>query len=426
MTYLALKETTAAPAEDLKRLLSLRALSISGQFVAIVIAVYYLDISLPIEPLFYILAALLLWNLLSLLLLKKSYKITTNSFFLQLVVDVLSLTAVLYYTGGATNPFAWFLLVPHTVASTLLRRNYVWFMALLTSLAYSLLVFYYRPLLHLDHHIEMGAGGHFKDHIIGMWIGFVLATILMAHFVAGMAESLRKRNELLLEMKERIFRDERLVALGTLATGAAHELGTPLATMDIVVHELALQLNKAGDDSFSDKISIVQGQIKRCKKVLSSITETATDDKYDGGQLMPVDEYLKTVIGQWRISHLGVSLKERVKGEGVAPRMVSDVALTRAIINILDNAVQASPMFVEISLDWSVDNIVIKVVDRGAGMDQSQLDKLGSDLMSSKEQGLGIGTYLSKASIERIGGDIQWCNGRRGGVCVTIKIPLNI
>jgi len=421
-----MKMIASAPDENLKRLLSLRALSVSGQLVAIFIAVFYLDMLMPVETLLYILGALVAWSVFSLWVFKKRHKYTADSFFLQLLVDVISLTAVLYFTGGATNPFAWFLLVPHSVASTLLRRHHVWLMALLTSLAYTLIVFYYQPLQHLDHHMEMGAGGHFKDHVMGMWIGFVLATILMAHFVAGMAESLRTRNELLLEMKERIFRDERIVALATLATGAAHELGTPLGTMDIVVHELALDIKDSNDDSMKSKLSIIQGQIKRCKKVLLSITESATVEQYDSGQLMAADEYIKAVITQWRISHLDVELHERVDGSGTVPRLVSDMALTRAIINILDNAAQVSPSYVSINLAWTKESIIIEVMDRGTGMGEAQLAKLGSNLMSSKEQGLGIGTYLSKASIERIGGDIQWRNGKQSGVCVMIKVPLKI
>ena len=427
MTSLSRKIFTSSAAdEDLKRLLSLRVLSVAGQLLAILVAVYYLDISLPLAPLFYILAALLLWSLFSWLFLKNKYKDTANGFFLQLLVDVASLSAVLYFTGGATNPFAWFLLLPHSVASTLLSRNYVWLMALITSVSYSLLVFYYQPLLHLDHHLEMGAGEHFKDHVIGMWLGFVSATILLAHFVAGMAESLRKRNELLLGMKERIFRDERIVALGTLATGAAHELGTPLGTMDIVAHELALEVQQSGDEAMYNKLTIIQGQIKRCKQVLLSITESATADKYETGQVVAVDEYIKAVVAQWRISHLGVGLQERVLGCGPKPTILSDVALTRALINILDNAAQASPEYVMIRLNWSDNDMLLEVVDRGAGMDPAQLAKLGSDLIGSTEKGLGIGVYLSKASIERIGGEVQWNNGERSGVRVTIKVPLTI
>lgn len=422
----SLPKTASLVDENLRRLLSMRALSVSGQVVAILVAMYYLDIALPFTALLITLMCLITWSVFTLFFIRNPTIITQNFFFFQLIVDVLALTVVLFFTGGATNPFAWFLLVPHSVASTLLSRRYVWLMALITSLSYTLIVFFYRPLVHLDHPMEMGMGGHFSDHVVGMWIGFVLSTILMAYFVAGMAEALRKRNELLLKMKEQIFRDERLVALGTLATAAAHELGTPLGTMDVLAHEMELELQQAANSSMSDKLSIIQGQIKRCKKVLSTITETVSIDKYDAGQLLAVDDYLASVIAQWQISHLDVPLTEIVKGLEPTPSIVANVALTHALINILDNAAQASPTFVSISLDWNDDSMIIEVEDQGDGLDESQLVSMGVAMASSKVAGLGIGIYLSKATIERMGGEIYWENRKPNGVRVTISVPLLI
>lgn len=416
--------TTSAPDENLKHLLSLRALSISGQLIAILMAIYYLDMALPIKPLAMILIGLIIWSLFTLFLLKQPSKITDNAFFFQLIVDVITLTGILYFTGGATNPFAWFLLVPHSIASTLLSQRHVWLMALLTSLSYTLVVFFYQPLVHINHPMEMDVGGHFADHIIGMWIGFVLSTFLLAYFVAGMAQSLRKRNKLLSDMKERMFRDERLVALGTLASGAAHELGTPLGTMDVVAHELEIELREMTDESASNKLSILQGQIKRCKKVLSTITETATSEKYDSGQLLPVDKYLANVVAQWRISNLNVNFIEVVDGKGDVPKLISDVALTRALINVLDNAARVSPHHVRLILSWNDEMTSIVIEDEGCGMDEAQLLKLGKHVMSSKDKGLGLGVYITKATLERLGGSIKWENRKPKGVCVSISIPL--
>jgi len=420
------KTISSAPDENLRRLLFMRFFSVSGQLVAILIAIYYLELSLPVQPLVVILFSLVVWSLLTLFLFKRPEDISDNVFFAQLVVDALSLTAILYYTGGATNPFAWFLLVPHSVASTLLSRRYAGLMALITSLSYTLIVFYYRPLVHLDHPLEMGMSGHFQEHVIGMWIGFVLSTILMAYFVAGMAESLRKRNELLIKMQERIFRDERLVALGTLATGAAHELGTPLGTMDVIAHELELEFRDAADDGLSKKLSLMQGQIKRCKNVLLTITQTAAEDKYDSGQLLSVDEYIANVVAQWRISHLGVDLRESINGLYPVPQLMTNATLTHAIINILDNAAEASPDFVSISLDWKDENMLVVIEDHGQGMDESKLALLGKQLVSSKDAGMGVGLYLTKATVERMGGQVCWENRKPCGVIATISIPLSI
>ncbi|ORU91763.1 MAG: histidine kinase [Cycloclasticus sp. symbiont of Poecilosclerida sp. N] len=420
------KARRLATDENLKRLLSLRVLNISGQIIATFTAVYYLDFSLPIKPLLAILICLIAWSIFTLFFLKQSRRIDDNVFFLQLSIDVAALAAILYFTGGATNPFAWFLLVPHSIASTLLSRRYVWLMALLTSLSYTLIVFYYRPLVHLDHPMEMGVGGHFADHVIGMWIGFVLATILMAHFVAGMAEALRTRNDALLRMKERIFRDERLVSLATLATGAAHELGTPLGTMDILAHEMKLEIEESGSSALGDKLSVIQGQIKRCKKVLLSITRTVNTEQYGSGQLVRVDEYIESVIAQWRISNVNANFNQAINAKSPPPSIISNVALTRALVNILDNAAQASPDCINLTVAWSDKRLELVVEDIGSGMDDSQLQKLGQQLVASTKEGLGMGVYLTKATIEQLGGSIHWVNKDTQGVRVSISVPLSI
>ena len=239
------RTSKSAPQENFKSLLLLRVFGMLGQLVAILLAVHHIQLSLPIEPLLALLLVNAIWSAASYVLFQRQEKVSENGFFIQLVFDVLMLTALLYFTGGATNPFAWLLLVPHTIASTILSKRYAWLMAVIASLAYTVIVYFYVPLMHMDHPMEMGMGGHFEEHIIGMWLGFVLSAFLMAYFVAGMADALRKRNQVLNELKEKMYRDERLVALGTLATGAAHELGTPLGTMDIIAHELELQFKTA-------------------------------------------------------------------------------------------------------------------------------------------------------------------------------------
>lgn len=406
--------------------MSLRVLSVSGQLIAIVVSIYYLDISLPVQPLAMIISGLIVWSLVTLFLLKQASQITHNAFFVQLAVDVIALTGILYFTGGATNPFAWFLLVPHSIASTLLTRRHAWLMALLTSVSYTLLVFYYQPLVQSNHAMEMSASGHFAAHVIGMWIGFVLSSFLLAFFVAGMADSLRKRNKLLSDMRERIFRDERLVALGTLASSAAHELGTPLGTMDIVLHELDIDLREKVDESAINKLSILQGQIKRCKKVLSSITEKATSEKFDSGQWVQVDQYLASIVAQWRISNLNINLIEEVKGQGEAPKLLSDVVLTRALMNVLDNAARVSPHYIRLELNWDDHDIRLFIEDEGSRMDKLHLDKLGKHIMASKDNGLGLGVYITKATLERLGGSIRWENRKPKGVCVSILLPVKV
>lgn len=417
---------SVSASDNLKGLLGLRLASIVGQIIAIILATSYLDMSIPLIPVLGVIAASVMFNFLSLLLLKYPQRINDNTILFQLLFDVFQLTATLYFIGGATNAFAWFLLVPHTVASTLLSKTYAWLMGVSTALSYTFIMFFYRPIMHMGHEMEIPEGGHFQEHVFGMWIGFVLATFLIAYFIAGMAETLRRRNEMLTDLREEALRDERLIALGTLATGAAHELGTPLATMDILAHDLEISFDELNDIELTQKLVLIQEQIKRCKNTLSSITRNYSLDAAEEGQVVPIDVCISHIIKQWRISHLGVRLKEQYNGGQPAPAFISTAAFSHALINVLDNAAQASPDIVNILVSWNEQLIVITVIDEGDGMGKEILESLGSPVKSSKESGLGIGLSLTKASIERMGGSIRWENSDRGGVAVSIEFATGL
>jgi two-component system sensor histidine kinase RegB len=418
------KTSKFAPQENFKSLLLLRVFGMLGQLVAVLLAIYHVQLSVPIEPLLSLLLVNAIWSAASYVIFKRQEKLSENSFFIQLVFDILMLTALLYFTGGATNPFAWLLLVPHTIASTILSRRYAWLMAVIASLAYTIIVYFYVPLMHMGHPMEMGMGGHFEEHIIGMWLGFVLSAFLMAHFVAGMADALRKRNQILNELKEKMYRDERLVALGTLATGAAHELGTPLGTMDIIAHELEQQFKTTEQKPIKDKLVLIQKQIKRCKESLANITKTASYERLDAGQIMDVDDYIKVLVTQWQVSHSSVDFQQEWEGAGVVPKIVSDATLSHAIINILDNAAQSSTEQVKLRVNWDNKYLHIIVRDDGPGMSDELLEKLGLSEQPSTQAGLGLGTYIAKASVERLGGFIEWKNNNEQGLDVLIRVPI--
>ncbi len=153
--------------------------------------------------------------------------------FFELLADVGCLTALLYLSGGSTNPFVSLYLLPLTIAAAALPARYAWSMAGLTVTGYTLLLFFFRPLGH-DQSMHSSA---FNLHILGMWITFLVSAMLIASFVTTMSASIRVRDRELAAARERALRDEQVLALGTFAAGAAHELGTPLATIAVLSRE---------------------------------------------------------------------------------------------------------------------------------------------------------------------------------------------
>ena len=220
--------------KNLRRLILLRGIAIAGQIAAVAAAHYWLEMELPFAPMAAAIAFLCVLNLATWLRLRRPWPVTDAEFFVQLLADVAALTVLLYYGGGSTNPFVSLYLLPLTIAAITLPWGYAWAMAAATVACYSALMFYNVPLPH--NHGEHGA--EFNLHVMGMWLTFTLSALLIAWFVVRMNASIRERDQLLERSRIESLRNEQIIALGTLAAGAAHELGTPLSTMAVVGNEL--------------------------------------------------------------------------------------------------------------------------------------------------------------------------------------------
>lgn len=412
---------------NLRSLLLLRSIGIGAQALVIVLAIYAFDIKLPLIPLLLVLGLLSSWNLYS-WRSNDPLKNNENHFFSQLIIDVLALSAILYFSGGATNPFTWLFLLPIIIAATTLPALHIWMLAFVTISAYSLLMRYYLPLeyVHSDH------DGSFNQHIFGMWFGFIFSAVTVAYFISGMARNLRQRDQRLAEAREQQLRDERLIALGTLATGAAHELGTPLATMAIITDELIDEYNANEESELNSEagrqLQIIRQQIQRCKNALSTLSASSGEFRAESGQVIEVEKYLLQIIQQWQTQRPGIHISQQFKPEDPQACILADQALSQALVNVLNNAADASPNSVSIHAQWNKKILDIQIKDRGQGLSHLASNRIGKEPYSSKQQGtesgLGLGLFLAHASIERMGGDITLFNRKQGGVCTRIVLPL--
>ncbi len=405
---------------NLRSLLLLRSIGIGAQALVIALAIYGFNINLPRPPLLLILGLLAGWNLYSWLQSRNTPRNGEWYFFIQLFIDVLALSAILYFTGGATNPFTWLFLLPIVIAATTLPALQIWTLTLITIAAYSLLMHYYLPLdyVHPDHDSD------FNQHILGMWFGFIFSAVTVAYFISGMAKNLRQRDRRLAEAREQQLRDERLVALGTLATGAAHELGTPLATMSIIIDELEDEYDTAHEPELNRQLGIIHEQIKRCKTALSTLSASSGESQAESGEAIRVQDYLLQIIEQWQAQRPGVEFTQHLRSDNKHVLILADQTLSQALINILNNAADASPDSVSFEAHWDSDKLEIQIKDRGEGFTPLASNRLGKEPYSSKQQGLGLGLFLAHATIKRMDGSITLFNREQGGVCTLIILPL--
>jgi two-component system sensor histidine kinase RegB len=409
----------ATARRNFHRLFLLRNFEIAAIGAGIVIAVIFFGLALPLAPLLIILGLITLLNVFTLLTLRSGRRVSDRDIFIQTLLDVAGLTGIFYFTGGAANPFVWFYLLPLMIAATILPRNHTWAMAVITVICYSSLFIVGAPGGEHGHH-ESG----FQMHVFGMWLGFVMSAGFVAVIIVGMAHSLRERDRRLAEAREQALRNERLVALGTLATGAAHELGTPLGTMAILTAELAREYTDPAYAGLRKKLDILSSQIERCKQTLSGLSTSAGAGRAESGHRMPVGAYLEQVISEWRQQRPDANLETVIEKDPPAAEIIAEHTLTQALINVLNNAADASPKDVGLEAVWTSEQLLLDITDRGPGLRSDIHGRLGKMPVTTKSEGLGIGLYLAHATIQRLGGNIDIAERGGGGTRLHIKLPL--
>jgi len=414
-------ENQSSQAHNLYRLFMLRNLII---VTALALTFYASsnNSSFPVLSLVFILGALLIINLITGWWLYNRKQVTDITLIWQLVIDVATFTAILYFTGGASNPFGWFYLVPIFIAATLLPGKAIWLITALSMSGYTALMFFYEPITQASsHNMHMQHDDGFHQHIIGMWLGYMLTALLVAYVVARMANSLREQDQRLAQARESALRDERLVALGTLAAGTAHELGTPLSTIAILVNEMKDMCDTPQSDEY---LSIIRQQVDRCKSALTILSHSAGEELMSGGELLPVQQYITSIIEQWQKQRPTTKLNLYNNIDDLETHILTEQTMTQALINILNNAADASPEVITLQVTQKERQICIEIMDNGSGLDSMIQTHAGKQTYSSKQQGLGLGLFLAHASIERLGGKIFLANQQQGGAIVKIILPL--
>ena len=402
---------------QLRRLVALRNIALAAQLVTLATAWKILGLELDWQPMLLAIAALASINLFSWRRLHDNSPVSNPELFAQLSADVAALTVLLYYGGGSTNPFVSLYLLPLVIAAATLPGRYTWGMAAYTAACYSLLMVYYIPLPHI-HHNEDDA---FNVHVAGMWLGFVISAVVVAYFVVQMAQAVRQRDEMLARVREDILRNERIVALGTQAAGAAHEMGTPLSTMAVVINEL--QHDTAGTQpALRDSLAILDEQVRGCKRILDKIMANAQDS--GASQPRPADALMAEVVDEWQLLRPAAQYHYRCSGAQPAPCLNVDVTLRAALMNLLNNAADASPQPIEIRAGWDTANFTLEIRDQGAGLSGEAALKAGSAFFTTKIEGRGLGLLLANATIERMGGTVRLFNREEGGAATVLSLPI--
>ncbi len=252
--------------KNLGQLINLRFIAAFSALVTIIFGEFLLDLNLPLKPLFAILFLVLLLNFFSLCQSKKTKKISNQRLFFELFFDVFAFAILIYFSGGASNPFISLFLLQVVIAAILLKEIHAFLITSSTIIFYVLLNFHYQHLHAFHHH--SGSQGFFNLHVQGMLFAYIIAAILLLIFIGNISKNLRARDEKIHKMSK----ENALIRNALIATSAAHELSTPLSTIAVVLGEWK---NSNLDENLKSDIVLIEKQIARLEKIIDEILENS-------------------------------------------------------------------------------------------------------------------------------------------------------
>lgn len=443
---------------QLRRLFWLRNAAIAAQCVTLLLVYRFLSQDLAWAPMLGAVAGSAALNAWTRWRLTRDYPVSPKELFGQLCADVIVLSVLLYFGGGSTNPFVSLYLLPLVIAAATLSRRLTWAMAAFTLACYSLLMVWYVPLpsgtghdhaappatlasdthQHHDHaamdeppvadfcrtepevnnSVSDFLSDAFNTHVLGMWLGFFISAVVVAYFVVEMARAVRVRDAELNRAREETLRNERIVALGTQAASAAHELGTPLSTLAVLIGEMRHDA-AAHPETVAD-LNILDDQVRHCKRILGGLLSHAQESPEE----QSTEEFLHAVLNEWQLLRPTVHYHYHTSASASAPRYAIDTSLRAALLNLLNNAADASPQKVDIYSRCESDVWHLQIHDHGAGLTAESAARAGSAFFTTKQEGRGIGLLLANATIERLGGSVRLSNRDGGGATTEIILPL--
>jgi two-component system sensor histidine kinase RegB len=406
--------------KNLQQLIQLRWIAVFGQLVTMAVVNLGFGIALPLQPMLLVLSGLILFNIISQLRWRTQRRVGNNELFLALLVDVAMLTAQLFLSGGATNPFTFLYLLQIALGAVLLQAWSVWTMVAVTLACFIGLVVFGWPLA-LPRDFENGLASHYMQ---GILVCFILNAALLVIFIMRISRNLQERDARLAGLRQRAAEEEHIVRMGLLASGAAHELGTPLATLAVILGDWQRMPALTADPDLQQEIGEMQAQVMRCKTIVSGILLSAGETRGESSARTSICTFLDEVAQEWRSTRAVAAFSYRNRVDQDLP-MVSDSTLQQMICNVLDNALEASPAWVGLDATRDGDTLTLTVTDRGPGFAPAMLAQLGKPYQSSKGRtGGGLGLFLVVNVARTLGGRVAARNRSEGGAIVTITLPL--
>jgi two-component system sensor histidine kinase RegB len=412
----------AAGRKNMLLLIQLRWLAVAGQLTTILIVYFGMGINLPLPYMLLVLFAAVALNLISLVVVRRRKNVSNAELFLALMFDVVALTIQLSLSGGSSNPFVSLYLLQAVLGAILLDRKSAWGIVAVTAIFVALLSHFRIPLA-LP---ASSSSDFFRLHIVGTWICYALIATLLVLFVTRINRNLKERDTHLADLRQRAAEEDHIVRMGLLASGAAHELGTPLSSLSVILSDWHRMPELSRNPQFVGEIEEMQAEVQRCKTIVTGILLSAGEARGEAPQVTTVRTLLNEIIASWRASHPTIPISYSSDDLCGDPRIISDPVIKQVISNILDNAEEAPAHSIEIAVHRKAKILTIAIRDDGPGFTQQMLSDFGKPYKSSKgKQGGGLGLFLAVNVARKLGGEVLAANAEHGGAIVTLRFPLS-
>ncbi|RVJ25505.1 sensor histidine kinase [Sinorhizobium medicae] len=406
----------------LQTLVRLRWLAVGGQLLAVIVTALGLQFPLPIVPCSVLIACLALVNVILTLRFPPTQRLTPPAAFALLGLDLAQLTALLFITGGLANPFAPLLCVPVIISSASQPKPHSIVLAVfavvgVTALAFSpfQLPWYPGTVLLIPHVLTAG-----------IWFAIVSMTAFAAFYTYRVSLEASELSEALTATELVLQREKHLSQLDGLAAAAAHELGTPLATISVVAKEMEREL---GDDPrFGEDVHLLRSQSERCRDILRRLT-TLSSESEEHMRLLPLSSLIEEVMAPHREFGIEIELKEQ--GErATEPVGIRNAGILYGLGNLLENAVDYARKKVTVTTEHTPERVRVTIEDDGEGFSPDILARIGEPYVTRRQKddsagGLGLGLFIAKTLLERSGARLRFENGgaKHPGARVSVEWP---
>ncbi|HTZ36727.1 MAG TPA: ActS/PrrB/RegB family redox-sensitive histidine kinase [Stellaceae bacterium] len=416
---------TIAPAEprtafdriSLRRLVLIRSVAVTGQGLTLLSVHFLLGFRLPLLPALVVVGASVLLNLASAVFHRAGTRLGEHAAALYLSWDTVQLSILLYLTGGLENPFAILMLAPVTVAATALSRRPVIALGGLAVAAITVLGLWHEPLPWRTTPFVFP-----PDLVLGIWVSLVIATAFIGGYTLSVAQEARRLRDAVAATQLALAREQRVSAVGALAAAAAHELGSPLATIAVIAKELAREL--PGDSPHAEDAALLLSQSERCRHILAELAHQPEEDGSSPYTSLPISALVEAAGVPYRDARIRLIYATTGDAADDEPLVRRSPEIMHGLNNLVQNAVQFARHEVSVTIFWDRELVSVEIADDGPGFPPHLLGRLGEPYLSTRagdHDHMGLGIFIAQSLLERSGATLNFDNLLEGGAHVVIS-----